>query len=34
MSATFTSNGKKVHLPDGTRMQVAIAVIPPGVHVQ
>jgi hypothetical protein len=34
MSATFTSNGKNVHLPDGTRMQMAIAVIPPGVHVQ
>ena len=34
MSATFTSNGKNVHLPDGTRMQMAIAVIPPGVHMQ
>lgn len=34
MSATFTSNGKNVHLPDGTRMQMAIAVIPPGVHLQ
>jgi hypothetical protein len=33
MSATFISNGKNVHLPDGTRMQIAIAVIPPGVHV-
>lgn len=34
MSATFTSNGRNVHLPDGTRMQLAIAVIPPGVHLQ
>lgn len=33
-SATFTSKGKNVHVPDGTQMEVALAVIPPGVHLQ
>lgn len=32
-SATFTSKGKNVHVPDGTQMDVAIAVIPSGVRV-
>lgn len=30
-SATFTSKGKNVHVPDGTQMEVALAVIPAGV---
>ena len=33
-SATFMSKGKNVHVPDGTQMQVAIAVIPAGVRLQ
>jgi hypothetical protein len=33
-SATFLSKGKNVHVPDGTQMQVAIAVIPAGVTLQ
>jgi hypothetical protein len=33
-SATFTSKGKNVHVPDGTQMQLAIGVIPAGVQVQ
>ena len=33
-SATFTSKGKNVHVPDGTQMAVALAVIPPGVTLQ
>lgn len=33
-SATFTSKGRNVHLPDGTQMEVAVAVIPAGVHIQ
>jgi hypothetical protein len=33
-SATFTSKGKNVHIPDGTEMEVAVAVIPTGVHIQ
>jgi hypothetical protein len=30
-SATFSSKGKNVHVPDGTQMEVALAVIPAGV---
>ncbi|HEY6444940.1 MAG TPA: hypothetical protein VIY53_00655 [Acidobacteriaceae bacterium] len=33
-SATFTSTGKNVHVPGGTQMQMEIAVIPAGVHIQ
>ncbi|HEX3986703.1 MAG TPA: hypothetical protein VHX13_08860 [Acidobacteriaceae bacterium] len=33
-SATFTSKGKNVHIPDGTQMDVALAVIPAGVRLQ
>jgi len=33
-SATFTSKGKNVHVPDGTQMQVALAIIPAGVTLQ
>ena len=33
-SATFTSQGKNVRVPDGTQMEFAIAVIPPGVKIQ
>ncbi|MGA7522657.1 MAG: hypothetical protein WBW84_09245 [Acidobacteriaceae bacterium] len=33
-SATFTSKGKNVHLPDEMQMDVALAVIPAGVHIQ
>jgi|SRR5579883_314236 hypothetical protein len=33
-SATFTSKGKNVHLPDGTQMQVAVAVVPPNAQVK
>lgn len=33
-SATFTSKGKNVHVPDGTQMAVALAVIPAGVTLQ
>jgi hypothetical protein len=33
-SATFTSKGKNVHVPDGTEMELAIAVIPAGVKLQ
>lgn len=33
-SATFTSKGKNVHLPDGTQMDVALAVIPSGTRIQ
>lgn len=33
-SATFTSKGKNVHVPDGTQMRVAIAIIPSGVKLQ
>ncbi len=33
-SVTFSSKGKNVHVPDGTLMQVALTVIPPGVRLQ
>jgi hypothetical protein len=33
-SATFTSQGKNVRLDDGTRMEVAVAIIPAGVKIQ
>ena len=33
-SATFTSQGRNVHLDDGTRMALAVALIPAGVKVQ
>jgi len=33
-SATFTSKGRNVKVPDGTQMQVAIAVVPAGVNIQ
>jgi hypothetical protein len=33
-SATFSSKGRNVHVPDGTQMELAIAVIPAGVHLQ
>lgn len=33
-SATFTSKGRNVHLPDGTQMDVALAVIPAGTRIQ
>lgn len=33
-SVTFSSKGKNVHVPDGTQMQVALTVIPPGVRLQ
>jgi len=33
-SATFTSKGRNVHLPDGTQMDVALAVIPAGTQIQ
>jgi hypothetical protein len=33
-SATFTSKGRNVHVPNGTEMQVALAIIPPGVTLQ
>lgn len=33
-SATFSSKGKNVHVPDGTQMQFALTVIPPGVRIQ
>jgi hypothetical protein len=33
-SATFTSKGKNVHVPDGTEMELAITVIPAGVRLQ
>ncbi|MGB9028949.1 MAG: hypothetical protein WCC27_02425 [Acidobacteriaceae bacterium] len=33
-SATFTSKGRNVHVPDGTQMQVALTIIPPGVTLQ
>jgi hypothetical protein len=33
-SATFTSKGRNVHVPGGTEMQMALAVIPAGVKVQ
>jgi hypothetical protein len=33
-SATFSSKGKNVHVPDGTQMEVAITVIPAGVKLQ
>lgn len=33
-SATFTSKGRNVHVPDGTQMAMAIAIIPPGVKIQ
>lgn len=33
-SATFTAKGKNVHLPDGTQMDVALAVIPAGTRIQ
>lgn len=33
-SATFSSKGRNVHVPDGTEMQMALAVIPAGVKVQ
>jgi hypothetical protein len=33
-SATFSSKGKNVHVPDGTQMQFALAIIPAGVTIQ
>jgi hypothetical protein len=33
-SATFTSKGKNVRLPDGTQMQFALAVVPARVKIQ
>jgi hypothetical protein len=33
-SVTFMSKGKNVHVPDGTQMQVALAIIPAGVKLQ
>jgi len=33
-SATFSSKGKNVHVPDGTQMQFALAVVPAGVRLQ
>lgn len=33
-SATFLGNGKNVHIPDGTQMEVALTIIPPGTHLQ
>jgi hypothetical protein len=33
-SATLTSKGRNVHVPDGTQMEVAIGIIPAGVQVQ
>jgi hypothetical protein len=33
-SGTFTSKGKNVHLPDGTQMQVALAVVPPNTQIK
>jgi hypothetical protein len=33
-SATFMSKGKNVHVPDGTQLQVALAIIPAGVKLQ
>lgn len=33
-SATFTSKGRNVHVPDGTQMEVALTIIPAGVHLQ
>ncbi len=33
-SATFSSKGKNVHVPDGTQMEVALAVIPAGVNLK
>lgn len=33
-SATFTSQGRNVHVPGGTQLAMALAVIPPGVKLQ
>lgn len=33
-SATFLANGKNVHIPGGTQMEVAVTVIPPGTRLQ
>jgi hypothetical protein len=33
-SATFTSKGRNVHVPDGTQMEVALTIIPAGVTLQ
>jgi hypothetical protein len=33
-SATFSSKGKNVHVPDGTQMQFALAIIPAEVTIQ
>ncbi len=33
-SATFLSSGRNVHVPDGTQMELAITVVPKGVHLQ
>lgn len=33
-SATFLGPGKNVHIPDGTQMEVALTIIPPGTHLQ
>ena len=33
-SATFMSKGENVHVPDGTQLDVALAVIPAGVKLQ
>jgi hypothetical protein len=33
-SATFTSKGKNVHIPDGTQLEVALVVVPAGTRIQ
>ncbi|HEX3436260.1 MAG TPA: hypothetical protein VHT24_05785 [Pseudacidobacterium sp.] len=33
-SGTFIAKGKNVHLPDGTQMQIALAVIPPNTQIK
>lgn len=33
-SATFTSKGRNVHVPEGTQMQVALIIVPAGVTLQ
>jgi len=33
-SATFTSKGRNVHVPDGTQMEVALTIVPAGVTLQ
>lgn len=33
-SATFLSHGRNVHVPDSTQMELAITIVPKGVHLQ